>query len=483
VDTQDGRHVVGGGQSLTRPDIAVGNVATDLGGHLVMKSHGVVPIDLDSAHGDNHSVIIVSDTKTSLKEVPTLDLVDHDLVIREARRRQRRRWLALGAVIVVVACAATAIVGLTSGAFGGTGPPKTTEGGSRPFGPAATSHPSAQTVAPGNGVVGRGPTAIDFLDPQHGWVASGGNLGLETYNPTVIRTSNGGSTWTRAPVPNLAAQPVDWQTNRTLGGVVGINFAGLSRGWFYQDGIAWQTNDAATKWTKISFPNQGGVVALTSLGDNVWALVDSCPIHAVSCPQDLAKGTLYHAISNRTLRWRSVGGALPGGFGELYPGAGQAVVVAVGSSDYRRSASGRPSENESGSCEPIGPLSGGALAGLCGGDGGGNASDSTISASKNAAVTWQTLVGGPPSTGYEGSLSTNGSDTVFYVTGGQTLWRTSTTDPEWRPVLQAPSNSTEEIYPVFVSGDHGYALEGDGKTPHWFETNDDGISWQPATLP
>jgi sugar lactone lactonase YvrE len=115
VDTQDGRHVVGGGQSLTRLDIAVGNVATDLGGHLVMKSHGVVPIDLDSVHGDNHSVIIVSDTKTSLKEVPTLDYVDHDLVIREARRRQRRRWLAIGAVIVVVACAATAFVGLTSG--------------------------------------------------------------------------------------------------------------------------------------------------------------------------------------------------------------------------------------------------------------------------------------------------------------------------------------------------------------------------------
>jgi DNA-binding beta-propeller fold protein YncE len=50
-----------------------------------------------------------------LKQAPAPDLVDHDLVIREARRRQRRRWLVIGAVIVVVTCAATAIVGLTGG--------------------------------------------------------------------------------------------------------------------------------------------------------------------------------------------------------------------------------------------------------------------------------------------------------------------------------------------------------------------------------
>jgi sugar lactone lactonase YvrE len=116
VDTQDGGHVVGGGQSLTGTDIAVRNVPADLGGHLVMKGHGVDPVSLDTAHGDNHSVIIVSGTTTAVKEAPPRDFVDHDLVIREARRRQRRRWVVIGAVIVVMTCAATAIVGLTGGA-------------------------------------------------------------------------------------------------------------------------------------------------------------------------------------------------------------------------------------------------------------------------------------------------------------------------------------------------------------------------------
>jgi DNA-binding beta-propeller fold protein YncE len=113
VDIQDGRHVVGGRQSLTGTNIAVGNVPADLRGHLVMKGHGVVAVSLDTAHGDNHSVIIVLGSTTALKEAPAPDPVDHDLVIREARRRQRRRWLVIGAVIVVVAGAAAAIVGLT----------------------------------------------------------------------------------------------------------------------------------------------------------------------------------------------------------------------------------------------------------------------------------------------------------------------------------------------------------------------------------
>ena len=68
VDSQDGGHVAGGRQSLAGTDIAAGDVPANLCGHLLMKWHGVVPIDLDSKHGDKHSVIIVSGTETALKE-------------------------------------------------------------------------------------------------------------------------------------------------------------------------------------------------------------------------------------------------------------------------------------------------------------------------------------------------------------------------------------------------------------------------------
>ncbi len=65
-------------------------------------------------HGDKHSVTIVTGTRTAPKDVPAPDLVDHELVIREARRRQRQRWLVIALVIVAMAGLAAAIVGFTS---------------------------------------------------------------------------------------------------------------------------------------------------------------------------------------------------------------------------------------------------------------------------------------------------------------------------------------------------------------------------------
>ena len=187
-------------------------------------------------------------------------------------------------------------------------------------------------------------------------------------------------------------------------------------------------------------------------------------------------------------RLRAFDGTAPAGpsrevLGELYPGAAHGVIVALGSSVYRRSGSNQSSETETATCEPVGSFGGGSLAGVCGGSGGGNASLSAIGVSGDGGATWHTLVAGPPSTRYVGSLSTDGSNTIFYVTGGQTLWRTNMADTQWRPVLQVSAGSTDEIYPVFVNGSHGYALESDGQIPHWFMTNDDGVTWQPTTLP
>jgi hypothetical protein len=113
MDAQDGCHVVSGRKALTGTNIAACDVTTDLCGDLVMQGHAVVSVNLDMTHGDKHSVTIVTGTRTTLKEeAPAPDLVDHELVIREARRRQCLRWLVI-AVVVVAACLVAAIVGLT----------------------------------------------------------------------------------------------------------------------------------------------------------------------------------------------------------------------------------------------------------------------------------------------------------------------------------------------------------------------------------
>ena len=346
----------------------------------------------------------------------------------------------------------------------------------------------AQTAPAGGGIVGTGPTVVDFADPLHGWIASG-NVGLPQGNPTIVRTTDGGLTWERTPVPNLAAQSVAYETRRTFGGLVGIDFVNPRRGWFFQSGIGWQTNDAGTSWEKMRLPVRGALVAITSSGSDVWALIDTCPgggdsgATGVSCSKGMARGFVYHATSQQTLSWRQVGGAVPAGFGALYARSGHSVDVALGPFNYRRSIERSSPNAVATGCESVGLLNDGALAGVCGGSGGGNASTSKIATSDNNGASWRTLLGGPPSSQFVGTLSTNGANTIFYVTGGQTLWRTTTSQPRWQSVLQVPAGSTDEIYPVYVHGMHGYALVSSGLDAHWFQTNNDGANWEAVTPP
>jgi hypothetical protein len=407
---------------------------------------------------------------------------DAEALIEEARRarqRRHRRWAltaALGAAVVL------AVVGtlFAFGDIGGGGPHEGPPQPGQP--PAAPVNQPAQSAPAGLGVVGRGPTSVDFTNAKDGWVASG-DVALPLGNPTIVRTIDGGQSWQRTPVPDLAAQSVDPATRFQLGGLVGIHFADGARGWFFQAGIAWQTNDGGVTWTKMRLPVRGAVVALTSSGHDVWSLIDTCPIGAVSCPQNLAKGGLYHATSATSLIWQRVGASIPAGIGTLYPAAAHSVLIALGPTTYHRSAMAAVPVAQSTGCQTVGPLTDGATAGVCGGGGGGDASTSNISISANQGRTWKPLVAGPPSTAFMGGLTTNGTNAVFFVTGGQTLWRTSTSQPRWTPVLQAPQGSTDEIYPVYVTGANGLALDSNGTDAHWFQTTDGGVTWQSVTLP
>jgi hypothetical protein len=84
---------------LPRTYVAVRNVSAQFCRDQVMQRHRLVSINLDMTHGDKHSVTIVLDTRTTPQEAPAPQLVDHELVIREARRRQHRRWLLVAALI------------------------------------------------------------------------------------------------------------------------------------------------------------------------------------------------------------------------------------------------------------------------------------------------------------------------------------------------------------------------------------------------
>jgi hypothetical protein len=215
----------------------------------------------------------------------------------------------------------------------------------------------------------------------------------------------------------------------------------------------------------------------------VWALIDTCPIDAVSCPQNIAKGALFHAISAPILKWQRVAGALPAGYGVFYPAARQSIIVAFGNLHYSRAVGKASGPSSVTSCAVAGPLERGEVAGVCDVGGGGDASVSKIAVSDNGGTAWRPLIDGPPSTGWVGTSTTNGTDAVFYVTGGQTLWRTGAATPGWQAVLKTQAGSTDEIFPIYMRGIRGYALISNGADAHWFETNDDGVSWEALALP
>jgi hypothetical protein len=412
----------------------------------------------------------VSERSTSFDLAPEIEVL-----FREARRRRRRRWI-VGSILITLLVAVIGVALFDS--FGGARGGNSNVFRSGPPAPARIASGS-QTAPAGVGVVGRGPTAIDFSDSLHGWIASGG-VGLPTGNPTIVRTTDGGLTWERTSVPNLSAQAINSVTDRAFGGLVGIHFSSALTGWFFQSGIGWQTNDGGSRWDTMHFPVSGSLVALTSWSHDVWALVDSCPISATSCAQALGKGTLFHAPLAPTLRWHQVGRSVAAGTGTLYASERQRVLVSVGPFNYRRSVGGRSAGSVSTGCESEGPLSGGRLAGLCGGADGG---DPAVAISDDDGSTWHRIANGPPPSRYYGwSLTTNGVNTIFYVTGEQTLWRL-TAGSRWQNVLQAPSGSDDLIAPIYVTGTHGYALVSNGLPGQWYETKDDGLHWEPVATP
>lgn len=173
VDAEDCRHVSSWREALTRTDITVCDVTTDLGGHQFVQGQCITPLTLDFVHSDNHSVTIMSGTSTALSEAP--DDADHELVIREARRRQRRRWLVIAIMIAVAVGLSGVIIGLT----GGRSAPRHS---STP----PTRVPKARPLVPGTaGLVPERPTSLAIGPNQNLYIAD------DVRNEVLERLPNG----------------------------------------------------------------------------------------------------------------------------------------------------------------------------------------------------------------------------------------------------------------------------------------------------
>jgi hypothetical protein len=418
-------------------------------------------------------------TLTEPRPISSRPVAEAQALIEEARRRHRRRQ-ALMAVAAVTVVAVGLVLAVTLGGSGGSashGLP------SAPGGTVARRAPPPVGPASSEGAVtiGRGPTAIDFVSADRGWMATGCSSYCYESNPLIIGTDDGGRIWHTVHPPDMAATSVAGSVWYQYGGVVEVRFVSPARGWYLQAGELWATSDGGRQWRLVSL---GGVVSTmaTSAG-NVWAVVDSCPNGAL-----LACGPFHlYVESNAARGWHRVTNV-------LFPGGGQSsnpALVAEGDT-AQLSYSGRTVSATPGgalvpvdpSCRPVGPLTSRLLVGLCGIGGGGDASAVSFAVSTDHGRTWRHFVGGPPSDGWSGTTATNGQGAVFYVTGGTTLWRVDTADRTWEPVLRTPADTTDELYPVyFASGSLGFVGESGSSGVVLFVTHDGGLSWNAMPPP
>lgn len=93
-------------------------------------------------------------------------------------------------------------------------------------------------------------TSASFSDPLHGWELIGAGEGVPLTSPALVRTSDGGSTWTRLGGSVAAdAEPF------------AVTFTDATHGWLdavSHQPVAYATADGGSSWTAMTLPNPAG---------------------------------------------------------------------------------------------------------------------------------------------------------------------------------------------------------------------------------
>ena len=122
--------------------------------------------------------------------------------------------------------------------------------------PSPTPSPTSSDVVPADFQ----PLSVTFVSADMGWVLGSASCGANTC-PIIVRTLDGGRTWTRIAAP---ATSLDYAGDYQAGsGVSGLRFADPLDGWAYGPGL-WATHNGGKTWKQLTIPGlpNGAVAAL-----------------------------------------------------------------------------------------------------------------------------------------------------------------------------------------------------------------------------
>jgi len=161
--------------------------------------------------------------------------------------------------------------------------------------------------------------SVTWVSAQRGWVLGAARCGQSTCSD-VIGTSNGGKTWqligkVKAPIANVG---------KGTPGVTEIRFSTPSVGWAFGP-FLFRTSDGGKSWARMPVPGGGKqVLALAASGTQTYAVISDCAFGKGVCPKPLS---FWRIATKPGAKWTPVSLNLPKNFTADVAVLGKTVYV------------------------------------------------------------------------------------------------------------------------------------------------------------
>ncbi len=337
-------------------------------------------------------------------------------------------------------------------------------------------------AAPAGGPVPSGfePASVSFISAADGWVLGSTEPCSTAVCTSMVRTTDGGHTWSGVPAPTGTIATDGRQ------GLTGLRFADANDGYAYGNAL-WVTHDGGSTWAQSTLPGSGSrfVTQLAAYNAYVYALI--------APSQTGTAGTLYRSpVGSET--WTSVLTVTTPAAANLgldVHGDDVWVLVPGASTTLDHSADdGATWSHSTAPCTgdfAVGPSASYTALG-CSTDPGAGSATKNVYLSTDAGQTFQQTAAGPPRGGVSLSLAVaqQGDLVVASASGASFLYATFDGGASWQTVLESDTGGQPWHDLGFTTAQQGVAIEGDptGGVPpsQLWMTRDGGHFWQPITF-
>lgn len=412
--------------------------------------------------------------------------------------RQVRRGIRWFSPLTAAVVAAFTLAGCASTPLSSSKPPVKTTTTSTP--PTTTSTPPTTSSTPPTtstptGHAGFSPVSVTFPSAETGWVLGTITAGT-VVKLAVVRTTDGGITWTRSPAPDVTFD----SGARDL---AMIRFADSKNGWITAPvtttpsgplpSTLWSTHDGGASWQQVAVPDGGYVTAL-EVSDGVFQLAE------LATTGSGATAVFLYSSAAASDSWVRSAASLPIGAGPvasaqltLQGGGGWAIEVDRTVGAGARLASGAwepwtpPCTDANGSAS-IAASSTTEVVALChegvwGPPPAGTTPGPWLFVSSDGGSHFSAVGAIPTTAAVAGaySLATPPGEPQVVVVGGSGLVVTFDGGHSWKTVYGASAGQVRVV--AFTTATQGVAIvTGGTKVSTLLMTRDGGGTWNPLDL-